>query len=102
MLSNDKFTINNIFLRYSGSMSLVEKWKTKFEEEKIPEVQSSLKILLGHVLNVKKVCVWFRFSFVMCTPMLYQLNFIVTGTTSKQQGFFVDEIRRKSIRTTLR
>lgn len=57
LLSNDKITINNIFHRYVGSVNLLEKWKNKFEEEKIPEVQSSLKIILAHVLNVKKVCI---------------------------------------------
>lgn len=57
LLSNDKITLNNIFNRYIGSVNLLEKWKNKFEEEKIPEVQSSLKIILAHVLNVKKVCI---------------------------------------------
>jgi len=54
-LTNDKVTINNIFQRYAGSINLLEKWKNKFEDEKIPEVQSSLKIILAHVLNVKKL-----------------------------------------------
>lgn len=63
LLSNDRATINNIFHRYAGagSINLLEKWKNKFEEEKIPEVQSSLKIILAHVLNVKKVCVDYDF-----------------------------------------
>lgn len=56
LLSNDKIAINKIFPRYAGSVNLMEKWKNKFEEEKVPEVQSSLKIILAHVLNVKKVC----------------------------------------------
>lgn len=55
LLSNDN--INKIFHRHAGSVNLLEKWKNKFEEEKVPEIQSSLKIILAHVLNVKKVCV---------------------------------------------
>lgn len=63
LLSNDNITINKIFHRYAGSVNLLEKWKNKFEEEKVPEVQSSLKIILAHVLNVKKVCICRRVSF---------------------------------------
>lgn len=55
LLSSDSSTVNKIFHRHAGSVNLLEKWKSKFEEEKIPEVQSSLKIILAHVLNVKKV-----------------------------------------------
>lgn len=35
--------------------SNLEKWKTRFEEEKVPEVNSSLNNILSHVLQQKKV-----------------------------------------------
>lgn len=60
LLTNDAISINKIIHRYAGSVNLLEKWKNKFDEEKVPEVQSSLKIILAHVLNVKKVCVRVR------------------------------------------
>lgn len=62
LLSSDTLATNKIFHRYAGSVNLLEKWKSKFEEEKVPEIQSSLKIILAHVLNVKKVCVYCRSS----------------------------------------
>lgn len=55
LFSNDKFAKNKSFNRYIGSVEILQKWKNKFEEEKVPEVQSSLKIILAHVLNVKKL-----------------------------------------------
>lgn len=39
----------------SGSINLLEKWKTKFQEENVPEVESSIKNILAHVLKIKKV-----------------------------------------------
>lgn len=39
----------------SGSISLLEKWKTKFQEEKVPEIESSINNILAHVLQIKKV-----------------------------------------------
>lgn len=38
-----------------GQSELIDKWKTKFEEEKVPEVESSLENILGHVLDKDKV-----------------------------------------------
>lgn len=55
LVGSDNIPINRIFHRHANSVNLLEKWKNKFEEEKVPEVHSSLKIILAHVLNVKKV-----------------------------------------------
>lgn len=38
-----------------GQSELIDKWKTRFEEEKVPEVEASLENILGHVLDKDKV-----------------------------------------------
>lgn len=54
-------SIKNIFVRnLSGSYGtfeseLIEKWKRKFEEEKVPEVETSLEHILEHVIDKEKV-----------------------------------------------
>lgn len=39
----------------SGSIPLVEKWRSKFVEEEVPEVESSINNILAHVLKLKRV-----------------------------------------------
>lgn len=68
-------TFNSLFLRESSLLNglslkplvfrhmtmsfsqseLIDKWKTKFEEEKVPEIESSLENILERVLDKEKV-----------------------------------------------
>lgn len=53
--------IKNLFVRnISGTYGkyeseLIEKWKRKFEEEKVPEIETSLEQILEHVIDKEKV-----------------------------------------------
>lgn len=51
--------LRNLSMAY-GECELIDKWKSKFEEEKVPEVDASLENILDHVLDneKKKVFCW--------------------------------------------
>lgn len=38
-----------------GQSELIDKWKSRFEEEKVPEVDASLENILEHVLDKDKI-----------------------------------------------
>lgn len=46
--------LRNISMAY-GESELIDKWKLKFEEENVPEVDASLENILDHVLDREKV-----------------------------------------------
>lgn len=39
----------------SSTISLLDKWRTKFSNEKVPEVESSIENILAHVVDEKQV-----------------------------------------------
>lgn len=46
---------NNNFLRnYSAEPNIFDKWKVRFAEENISEIDSSIRNILGHVLGTRK------------------------------------------------
>lgn len=52
--------VRNISGTYGDYESeLIEKWKRKFEEEKVPEVETSLEQILEHVVDKEKVTAHF-------------------------------------------
>lgn len=57
MLLSRVGTVNRLLFsrNASGSISLVEKWRSKFVEEEVPEVESSINNILAHVLKLKRV-----------------------------------------------